>query len=164
VGIRVCHGFGSTGMEGNVGETFADIARQGKQIMVFYVGDHDPSGHSIEEDIHRREQNASGIEFTMKRLAIHPEDIARFNLPPQKIKATDSRAAGFKERFGKHAPTVELDALPVAELKRRVDVAISGLIDVEQWNRQIQVQEVELKCIRDIADRFRNLPQLGGVE
>ena len=164
IGIRVCHGFGSTGMEGDVGETFAEVAAQGKQITVFYVGDHDPSGHSIEEDIHRRSQNASGIEFQIQRLAIHAEDIRKFNLPPQKIKASDSRAAGFKERFGSNAATVELDALPVGELKRRVEAAVSGLIDAEHWNRQIRVQEVELKCIQDFAERFRNLPRSGGTE
>src|SRR5215831_4614824 len=37
---------------------------------------------------------------------------------------------------------VQLDALPVDELRRRVRTAIEGLIDVELWNRQVMVQEV----------------------
>jgi hypothetical protein len=61
--VRVCHGFSSTGMEGEVGRLFEGIE---KQITVFYLGDHDPSGHVIEEDIHRRAQAASGLDFTMK--------------------------------------------------------------------------------------------------
>lgn len=88
--LRVCHGFSSTGMEGQVGSMFEVV---GKDITVYYLGDHDPSGHVIEQDIHRRAQLASGGNFQMVRLAIHAADIAAFNLPPQRIKVTDSRAA-----------------------------------------------------------------------
>jgi hypothetical protein len=157
VTLRVCKGYASTGMESRIGEDFERIT---KPITVFYVGDHDPSGQDIPRDIHRRAQEASGREITMQRVAIHPEDIKRFNLPPQKIKDTDSRKEAFKRRFGQKAPTVELDALPVEELRRRVREAISGLIDWESWDRQIQVQQVELDCIADFADRMKHLPQL----
>jgi hypothetical protein len=77
-----------------------------------------------------------------------------------RIRATDSRAAGFKRRFGARAATVELDALPVDELRERVRNDIEGLIDFEPWNRQVAVQEVELKCIADFADKVKNLPQV----
>lgn len=155
--LRVCHGFGSTGMETQVGTLFEGLS---KEIAVFYLGDHDPSGHVIEQDIHRREQNASGIDFRMVRLAIHPADISLFNLPPQTIKASDSRAASFRRRFGSNAATVELDALPAAGLRRRVNESISGLIDHARWNRQVAVQQLELKCIAEFAERIRNLPQI----
>ena len=54
--LRACRGFGSTGMESQVGNLFEGI---NKPITVFYLGDHDPSGHDIERDIHRRAQAAS---------------------------------------------------------------------------------------------------------
>jgi hypothetical protein len=155
--LRACRGFGSTGMESQVGDLFEGID---KPITVFYLGDHDPSGHDIQRDIHHRVQLASGKDVEMIRPAIHPEDIKAFRLPPQRIKITDSRAAGFKRRFGSKAPTVELDALPVEELRRRVRDAIVGLIDVGPWNRQVAVQKVELKCIADFADRVKKLPQV----
>ena len=44
--LRVCHGFGSTGMEGQVGRLFEGMD---KSITVFFIGDHDPSGHVIEQ-------------------------------------------------------------------------------------------------------------------
>src|SRR6516225_4774459 len=93
--LRACRGFGSTGMESQVGDLFEGV---GKPITVFYLGDHDPSGHDIERDIHQRAQAASGKKFELNRLAIHPSDIKTYNLPPQRIKTTDSRAAGFKQR------------------------------------------------------------------
>ena len=156
---RVCHGYGSCGQEMDVGSVFESIGSD-KEITVFYLGDHDPSGVQMQEDIHRRAQTESGVEFTMARLAIHPEDIARFNLPPQKIKEKDSRAAGFKRQFGANAATVELDALPVEELRSRIENAVLKLVDHERWNRQIAVQKIELDCISEFAERMKNLPQI----
>jgi hypothetical protein len=156
--LRVCHGFGSTGMEEQVGTFFEDI---NQEITVFFLGDHDPSGHVIEQDIHRRAQVASGVDFRMVRLAIHKQDIAAFHLPPQAIKMTDSRAESFRRRFGHDAATVELDALPAAELRRRVDTAVESLVDHALWDRQVTVQQVELNCIAEFAERMKSLPQLG---
>ncbi len=159
--LRVCHGFGSTGMEQQVGQLFAGL---GKRIVVFYLGDHDPSGHVIEADIHRRVQTAAGRQFRMERLAIHQCDIATFKLPPQSIKVTDSRAAGFRDKYGAEAATVELDALPAAELRRRIGEAVTGLLDFETWNRQVQIQDAEFACIEHIAAQFKALPQLNVQE
>jgi hypothetical protein len=36
------------------------------------------------------------------------------------------------------------------------------LIDFELWQRQVAVQEVELKRIADFADRIKNLPEVSG--
>jgi hypothetical protein len=155
---RVCRGFGSAGMEDQVGRLFEDID---KPITVFYVGDHDASGVLIERDMHRRVQISSGREFTMTRLAIHATDIKKFKLPPQKIKDADTRAKSFRREFGKNAATVELEALPVAELKHRIDISIRSLIDFDLWDRQIMVQNVELASIAEFADRMKNLPQIG---
>lgn len=157
VTVGVCHGFGSTGMESRIGEAFESIT---KPITVFFLGDHDPSGRIIEEDIHRRAERAAGVTFRMIRLAIHPEDIRRFALPPQRIKASDSRAGSFQRRFGNNAPTVELDALPVHELRRRVEEAVLDLIDHDLWQRQVEVQRVELECISRFAERVKRLPQV----
>jgi hypothetical protein len=160
VTLRNCKGYGSTGMESRIGEDFAAV---GKPITVFFLGDHDPSGQDIQRDIYNRAQTASGKDFKLERLAIHPEDIRRFNLPPQRIKEKDSRAEGFKRRFGAKAATVELDALPVDELRRRVREAVEALIERDSWNRQVVTEQAELNSIADIADRMKSLPQPGGA-
>jgi hypothetical protein len=159
--LRVCRGFGSAGMEGVIGKLFEGIE---KPIHIFYLGDYDPSGEDIERDIHKRAQTASGKDFTISRLAIHREDIRRFRLPPQKIKDSDPRSAGFRKRHGKDASTVELDALPVEELRARVRSAIEGLIDADRWNQQIKVQEAELKCIADLAAQMKKLPPVQSTQ
>jgi hypothetical protein len=155
VRLRPCRGYGSCGMENDIGYLFEDIE---KPIHIFFLGDFDPSGDDIERDIHKRTQNASGRTFTVTRLAIHKEDIRRFRLPPKKIKDKDSRSAGFRKKHGNNASTVELDALPVEELRRRVREAIEGLIDWNRWNRQVRIQEVELGRISEVVEQFRTLP------
>jgi hypothetical protein len=162
VKTRVCHGYGSCGLEMQVGDLFESVGAE-KDITVLYIGDHDPSGDQMQDDIHGRAATASGLDFAIVRLAIHPEDIKKFKLPPQKIKDTDTRAARFRRKFGKNANTVELDALPVDELRRRLDGAIDELVDHEPWDRQLAVQEVELDCIREFAERLKKLPQIGGT-
>lgn len=47
--------------------------------------------------------------------------------------------------------------MPVAELKRRVEEAIEGLIDFDLWNHQVMVQEAECASIADIADRMKSI-------
>jgi hypothetical protein len=157
--LRVSHGYGSTGMENQIGEFFAGKDEAGKRIVVFYLGDHDPDGHVIEEDLRTRVKKA-GVWFHMERLAIHQSDIRDFDLPPQKIKATSSRASGFRKRFGKNAATVELDALPAAELRRRVRDAINPLIDRELWDQQHVTQAAEEESIERFANIVKNLPQV----
>ena len=159
--LRVSHGFGSTAMEGQIGRLFESLVCE--EIHVLYLGDHDASGHVIEQDIHQRVQKSAGVDFTMRRLAIYPQDIKLFNLPPQAIKETDSRAASFRRRFGNNAATVELDALPAAELRKRVETAIENLIDFDLWNRQTELHELEFDAIARVAATIKNLPQLGGT-
>ena len=152
--IRVCRGFGSAGMEDQVGREFEEID---EEIVVLYVGDHDPSGRLIGEDMHRRVEKASGREFEMRRLAVNEEDIAAFNLPPQQIKDSDTRAVTFREEHGD--VTVELEALPVAELNRRITEAIDGLIDRDKWDRQIEKQDREMESIKSVVDDFESLEE-----
>lgn len=125
VKLRPCRGQASQGMESQIGRLFEGIE---KPIHIFYLGDHDPSGYSIESSIHARAEVASGRKFQMRRLAIHGSDIEDFHLPPQTIKDTDVNREKFREKFGGHdAPTVELDAagrraaLPCAHGYRRFD-------------------------------------------
>lgn len=157
--LRTIHGFSSTGMESDTGLQFEQIT---KPITVYYLGDFDPSGVCIEDDVHRRVMTCSGRHFDMRRLAIHPNDIWQFDLPPQMVKETDTRARSFRERYGNEAATIELDALPVDELRRRIEVAVQGLLDLKLWEHQKRIQQVEFDSIAKIVNTIKNLPQAEG--
>jgi hypothetical protein len=101
--VRVGRGFSSTTKKHEISCLFQQIGRN-KNIFVLYLGDHDPSGIAIEENL--RESINAGFE--MERLAIHHSDIRRFNLPPLRVKETDSASEGFVTYHGSEC--VELDA------------------------------------------------------
>jgi hypothetical protein len=154
VTVRVGRGFNSTTRAHEIAEHFRS---KDKAIVVFYLGDFDPSGVAIEEDVAARIRTY-GADFTMERLAIHSEDIHKFKLPPLRVKDSDTRAAAFLRKHGNES--VELDALPVAELRRRIDDRVWGLIDHSLWNRAVAVEKVEIASILEGMKSWNNLPPL----
>ena len=148
VTVRVGRGFLSTTKAHEIAERFNGIS---KPIMVFYLGDHDPSGRTIEADLATRIEMYGSI-FTLSRLAIFAGDIRKFNLPPLRVKMSDSRAKEFLRKYNNAC--VELDALPRIELRKRIRSAVEQLLDRELWNRAIEVESVELASIRDTVARW----------
>jgi hypothetical protein len=94
-------------------------------------------------------------KIILSRLAIHSEDIRKFNLPPLRLKPTDPRAGRFLVRHGSEC--VELDALPPSELRRRIQKAVMKHVDKQSWERTKWVGAVEKRCIVDFAKKLNNL-------
>lgn len=151
--IRVGRGFVSTTKIHDIAKHFSSM---NKPITAFYLGDHDPSGVCIERDLQER-LRASGVDFTLWRLAIHAEDIEKFNLPPLTIKESDSRSTEFRRVYGNDC--VELDALPPDELRRRIRNAFESCIDMEIWQRSISVEKAEFDSIQRTVSAWQNLPK-----
>ena len=146
--VRVMRGFPSTT---KVFDLARAIASSEKSMTALYLGDHDPSGRRIEIDLYER-IHGYGAEFAIKRIAIHAADIAKFSLPPLRVKESDSRAAGFLRRYGNEC--VELDALPPTELRRRIEQAVTAMLDRVLWHHAVMVEEKELASIQEIVARW----------
>jgi len=151
VTVRTGRGFQSTTRVHEIAELFERLDGAGKRVLVLYLGDHDPSGRCIEEDLERRVARSTSMAepFEIERLAIHREDIRAFKLPPLRIKVSDSRARGFLLKHGKEC--VELDALPPSELRDRLRRAIEARINWPSWDRAIIAERAELESIEKIA-------------
>jgi len=153
VTVRVGRGFLSTTRAYEIAQRFRSI---NKPIWVFYLGDFDPSGVAIEKDAAARVK-AQGADFLIERLAIHKADIAEFNLPPLRVKQSDTRSSEFHRKHGNEA--VELDALPVTELRERIHDAVSSLIDHGIWSRAVTAEKAEIASITEFTNKWKNLPQ-----
>jgi hypothetical protein len=157
VTVRVGRGFNSTT---RAREIAAVLASTKKQKIILYLGDHDPSGRNAEEEglsrvlRHYRKiiGNSQASDVKLRRLAIHQEDIKKFNLPPLRVKDTDSRTPGFIRKYGHDC--VELDALPPNELRKRIRAAVTALLDRAAWERAIAVEKVELASIVDTVSNW----------
>jgi hypothetical protein len=141
VTVRVGRGFQSATLVHEIAERFSTIK---KPKVVFYLGDHDPSGLCIEQDLYDRTSRLCG-SFRLERLAIFAADIKKFRLPPLRIKQTDTRALAFLNQHSNRC--VELDALPPEELRRRIEQAVEGVMDTDKWNRAVDVEAAEIASI-----------------
>ncbi len=139
-------GFNSLSFDYEWSEAIREITDAGKRVSVAYFGDHDPSGICIEDTSFDRLGEEFGADFEWCRLGLNPEDFEEFKLAPIPVKPTDRRTKAFLSKFGDHA--AELDALPPAELERRIREAIEQHIDMEKWEALKKTEAVE----RDALD------------
>ena len=98
-------------------------AKAGKATYIYQFGDHDPSGVLIPETLKRRlKQFCSDLRCPAPhviRVSLTAEQISEFNLPTRPTKRVGNRHANKFE-----GDSVELDALPSAELRRLVRASI----------------------------------------
>lgn len=149
VALHVCRGYASVSFAGEIADEWAQID---KPIFAYYVGDHDPSGFDIERDLKDKLERYSGLAFGMdmhwRRLAVNVADFDDHDLIRLPVKRADRRAAGYLQKYGDMA--AEVDALPPTELRRRVEEAILGHVDADQWARLQRVEQAE----RDTMQRY----------
>jgi hypothetical protein len=121
----------------------------GMETTVLYFGDFDPSG----EDMHRSLQERFArldVYPEMPKVALTHED-ARV-LPGDVTKADDSRAPAFIARYGDLA--VELDALPVGELRNRIRAEVEELLDMVALTENNRIELEQLQQLREGIDRM----------
>lgn len=85
----------------------------------------------------------------MTRIALEPEQIARYGLPTRPGKATDSRQAKFAARYGD--ASVELDALPPSVLVALVERCIADEVDAERWQAVERIEALERQTLASIV-------------
>jgi len=77
------------------------------------------------------------------KCALVPEDITRYNLPPDFTKSTDTRSESFVAKYGDVA--VELDALPVDVLRQRLIDEVVARMDMKALARTRRKEKREIK-------------------
>jgi hypothetical protein len=108
-----------------------------RPAVLIYAGDFDPSGEDIDRDFEER----TGCWEVVHRIALLPEQIEQYSLPPAMGKATDSRAQAFIDRHGELVQ-VELDALPPDILQGLYRDQINEYFDHDVWQAVVE-QEAE---------------------
>jgi hypothetical protein len=124
----------------------------GKGVFILYFGDFDPSGEDMVRSLRER-LSSLGSRPEITKCALSFEDVARYSLPPDFTKVSDSRRARFVARYGDVA--VELDALPLAVLQTRLRQEVEARMDLAAL---AEVQDTEA------AERGRLVRALTGLE
>jgi hypothetical protein len=149
VGFRVLHGFsGAT--------TLHDVAKDydGRDLIVLYAGDYDPSGmYMSEHDLPDRLSKYGGDHITLKRIALRREYLDDLPSFPASDKNKDTRYTWFVRRFGERC--WELDALDPNDLRALVEEAIQDEIEPVAWARCATVEKAERESLRTVLDSWK---------
>jgi hypothetical protein len=144
VGFRVMHGFsGAT--------TLHDVAQDGdgRQLIILYVGDYDPSGMWMSErDLPERIARYGGAHVEVRRIAITAGQTRGLPSFPAADKRKDPRCSWFTKSFGKQC--WELDAMDPPALRALVKRRIKSLIEPVAWARCAVVNAAEQESMRTI--------------
>lgn len=129
VTLNVGRGYDGWSSIHNAAERFK---RSGKETIILYFGDFDPSGEDMVRSLRDRLE-ILGSQPEIIKVALGKEDVARYNLPPNMTKSTDTRRTAFVAKHGD--VSVELDALPAPVLQQMVRSEIEKYIDLEALDR-----------------------------
>jgi hypothetical protein len=149
-------GYSSLSALYEAGKRLRSKRRQGREVHVIYLGDHDPSGIDMTRNVEEQLSMFSKGEVTVHRVALNMDQIkARGKkAPPNPVKLRDARSKGYVERFGNKC--WELDALEARDLAEIVRKAVTGLRNTTEWNAAIKRQEAIQEELRKIVERFEN--------
>jgi hypothetical protein len=128
------------------------------KILILHLGDHDPNGIDMTRDITDRltefmEDDAELLE--VRRIALNIDQVRALNPPPNPVKLTDSRAAGYISRFGSEC--WELDALDPPTLRGLITREIEAEVNMGIRRDVLDQEERERELLTAASDRWPEL-------
>lgn len=125
------------------------------RIVVFYLGDHDPSGIDMTRDVADRLCEFSDMTpIEVRRLALNMDQIEELQPPENPAKVSDSRARKYIERFGESS--WELDAVSPEQLAALVTDAVQELRDETIWAKAEAREKKERRSLDQIVRDLKN--------
>jgi hypothetical protein len=97
-----------SGNKGNTSDTMLhdcskrliDAYKEGKPTVILYIGDHDPSGKMMVDNIRERLSILQVPEFEFRPIVLTKEQALENDLPPNPIKKSDSNAKEYAKKYG----------------------------------------------------------------
>ena len=152
-------------IRGQVSESFAwniadEWSRIDQPIQVLYFGDHDPSGLNIEASLKKRllgflpKEKREWVFF--KRIGADEGDFRNSDLISIPVKKKDRAAREYLKAYGDRC--VEVDAIDMNEIRRRLNEEIKEFIDMKEWESLQLTERLEKETIDKVL-RFRNIKE-----
>lgn len=155
VALNPCKGYPSLTYLNDASDRFDEAISEGKNPIILYFGDYDPSGEDIPRSL-KANLSRMGTEVEVKRIALMEEQVLAWKLPPAPAKPTDSRTANWGG-LGQ----VELDAVEPRKLVKLVDKAIDKVFDNKIYEALCETEAEERKTFvirmkEEIDERFNS--------
>lgn len=123
----------------------------GRTKIIYYFGDHDPSGEDMVRDIEERLCDVFLVEdLAIVKVALTKAQIEQYRLPPNPAKMSDSRAEGYVAKHG--TDSWEIESLRPDVLQQLCVDVIEGETDddlVEEVLAEEEKQKTEMRARLD---------------
>ena len=147
--ITSLRGYGSFPAARDVSARFEQSGKD--NLVVIYVSDLDPEGLDMPASWKKYLEHDFGVEAAVYRAAVTPDQVKKYDLPPDAdVKLTSSRAPAFVRDYGDQC--WELDSMPEQVLIDEVSKSISAVLDIGALNRAFaREKECDVKLARIAA-------------
>lgn len=147
-----------------------------EEAVILYLGDLDPSGEDMVRDVQdrvdeylnrgrlldsdmnaetdeEREERLPFVDIRVEKIALTPEQVDKYDPPPNPAKLTDSRAQKYIEEHGDSS--WEVDALPPQVLRAVIEERLDELIDTALIDTIKEKEEADKKLLVDAVKKLR---------
>lgn len=174
ISLMVNRGYSSCSAMYQSYQRLAQEINNDKNVVIFYLGDHDPSGLDMIRDIRDRlsemlihgnsvrisnqfeyieeAQEWLDIRLQVKPIALTSKQVRDYNPPPNPAKLTDPRATKYVEEFG--YTSWEVDALNPKTLDTLVKKSILEYIDIDKHNEVLEQEEKDKEKLEDLITKL----------
>lgn len=149
VAVGACKGYPSLTFLYELSERLRDAQSEGKQPIILYFGDYDPSGEDIPRSIGENLQKFGVYDVEIRRIALMEQQVIEWKLPPAPAKETDSRTANW-DGLGQ----VELDAVKPEKLISMLNDAVNEIFDQDLYDELITQETEERKLFQAELKRY----------
>jgi hypothetical protein len=143
-------GYASSSLFYEVSQRLTNAIKIGKDVVILYLGDHDPSGIDMTRDIIDRMEMFTRTGIEVRRLALNMDQVNLWNPPENPAKDTDSRFAAYRSEYGDSS--WELDAIEPNELAALVRKEVKSMRDDDLWEEAVEREDEAKAKLREIAD------------
>ena len=145
IALGACKGYPSLTFLHDLSLRIIDATDRGKQPIVLYFGDYDPSGEDIPRAL-RENLILLGCseDLEVRRICLNKDQVIAWGLPPAPTKDTDSRSAHW-DGLGQ----VELDAVKPEKLMQLLQNAIDDIFDKSLYEELMAREEHEGVMFKD---------------
>lgn len=160
INLMVNRGFSSCTAMHDAYLRFVKQIKKGQNCIILYIGDHDPSGMCMHEDIQGRLHKFGLEDIEVRRIALNIDQVQKYGLPENKLKKDDNgklkdpRGITYKERYGDQS--WEVDALDPLVLDQILRDEIESIIDKDQYLAMRKKETLEQTELYSIAHQIKD--------
>ena len=157
-------GYTSASSVYELSQRLKDEMRDGKDVVILYEGDHDPSGLDMIRDVRDRvtefltnghnalDEDDVCDHFSVVPVALTKAQVERFHPPPTPAKWSDPRAQSYIDEHGE--VSWELDAIDPMTLRKITEEHIFKYLNKNKYDAVLKQEEEEKQALIEFAENM----------